>query len=83
MRQRAIATVGQFLLFGKGRASRDHDWVYMASGALVGGFTGHAWYPGVGLAFDGLVVAPALAGGLLGAALLEFTYRRVLRPRQS
>lgn len=78
----AIATVGQYLFFARNRKSGDDDWAYMAAGALIGGFTGHAWYPGTGPTFDGLNVLPAIAGGLIGAVVLELVYRFVLRPRQ-
>jgi cytochrome c biogenesis protein CcdA len=79
----AVATVAQFLFFSKDRKPTDFDWVYMASGALLGGFTGHVWYSGVGPVFDGLYVLPALPGAVIGAALFELVYRRVLRPRQA
>lgn len=78
----AIGTVGQLLFFSRDRRPNDYDWVYLAGGALIGGFTGHAWYPDIGPAFDGLVLAPALAGALLGAVVAEAIYRRFLRPRQ-
>jgi cytochrome c biogenesis protein CcdA len=55
----------------------------VAGGALIGGFTGHVWYPGTGPMFDGLFVVPAVLGALVGAVLLELIYRRVLRPKQS
>lgn len=78
----AIATAAQYILFPKARGPKEFDWVYLASGALVGSFTGHAWYPGVGPVFDGLNVVPALAGLVVGAFIVELVYRRVLRPRQ-
>ena len=78
----ALATAGQFLFSSKDRKPTDFDWVYMASGALLGGFTGSVWYPGVGPVVDGLNVLPALAGAIIGAVLFELVYRRVLRPRQ-
>jgi cytochrome c biogenesis protein CcdA len=78
----AIATAGQFLFFSRDRRPNDYDWVYMAGGALIGGFTGHAWYPGIGPTFDGFNVVPALLGALVGAILVEIIYRLVLRPRQ-
>ena len=78
-----LATVAQYVFFSKDRKPTDYDWVYLAGGALIGGFTGHAWYPGVGPAVDGLFVVPALAGFILGASLVESAYRMVLRPRQA
>ena len=78
----AIATVGQYLFFRNERGAADYDWVYMAGGALIGGFTGHAWYS-VGPTFDGLFVVPAALCGILGAAIVEFIYRVALRPRQT
>lgn len=78
----AIATVAQMLLFSRDRKPTDNDWVFIAGGALVGGFTGHAWYPGVGPTFDGLNVYPAVAGIVVGATLAELAYRLVLRPRR-
>ena len=77
----AIATAAQFLFFAKDRGPTDYDWVYIAGGALLGGFTGHVWYP-VGPTFDGLYVLPAIAAAFVGAAVVEFIYRRILRPRQ-
>lgn len=76
-----VGTVVQFAFFRKDRGPTDYDWVYTAGGALVGGFTGHAWYS-VGPTFDGLNVLPAVAGLILGAAIVEGAYRLVLRPRQ-
>jgi hypothetical protein len=78
----AIATVGQYLFFRKDRGPTDYDWVYLAGGALLGGFTGHAWYP-VGPTVDGLYVVPAAICALLGAVIVEGIYRFGLRPRQS
>jgi cytochrome c biogenesis protein CcdA len=78
-----VATVAQFLLFARDRRPTDYDWVYIAGGALIGGFTGHAWYPSVGPAVDGLAVLPALVGLFVGAVVVEAVYRLVLRPRQA
>ncbi len=79
----AVATAAQLTLFSRNRKPTDYDWVYIAGGGLVGGFTGHAWYPGFGPVAGGLNIAPALAGLIVGAILLEVVYRAVLRPRQS
>ena len=79
----ALATAAQLLFFSKDRKPTDFDWVWMASGALLGGFTGHVWYPGGGPVIDGLNVLPALPGAVIGAVLLELVYRRLLRPRQA
>ncbi len=57
----------------------DYDWIYLAGGGLVGGFTGHAWYA-TDLTFDGLHIVPALVGLVVGAALAELVYRLVLVP---
>ena len=76
----AIATVVQFALF-RDRKPTDYDWVYLAGGSLIGGFTGHVWYS-VGPTFDGLYVVPALVAALVGAALVEGLYRFWLRRRQ-
>jgi len=78
----ALATAAQFLFFAKDRTPRGHDWIYIAGGALIGGFTGHAWYPG-GPLIDGLNVVPAAAGLIFGAFVVEYVYRMVLRPQQT
>ena len=78
----ALATVGQVLFFSRDRKPTDYDWIYLAGGGLVGGFTGHAWYV-TDLTFDGLHIVPALVGLVVGAALAELVYRLVLRPRRS
>lgn len=78
----ALATVAQSLFFSRGRRSTDYDWVYLAAGALIGGFTGHAWYT-AGPTIDGLNVGPALVGLIVGALVVETVYRLVLRPRQA
>ncbi len=78
----AVATVAQFLFFSRDRRPNDYDWVYLAAGALVGGFTGHAWYT-AGPTIDGLNVGPALIGLIVGALVVETVYRLVFRPRQA
>jgi hypothetical protein len=57
----ALATAVQFLLFRHDRKATDYDRVYIAGGALLGGFTAHVWYP-VGPLVDGLYLLPALVG---------------------
>jgi cytochrome c biogenesis protein CcdA len=79
----AIATMGQLLFFARDRRPNDHDWVYLAGGALLGGFTAHVWYPDLGPALDGLMLGPALVGALVGAVVAEAVYRMLLRPRQA
>lgn len=78
----ALATVVQFVFLSRNRRPSDQDWVFMAGGGLIGGFTGHAWYA-AGPTFDGLNTVPALVGVAVGAAIAEAIYRLVLRPRQS
>jgi hypothetical protein len=77
----ALATVVQFVFLSRNRRPSDQDWVFIAGGGLVGGFTGHAWYV-AGPTVDGLNVVPALVGLAVGAALAETIYRLVLRRRQ-
>lgn len=67
----ALATAAQYLLFSNDRKTTDYDWVYVAGGGLLGSFTGHVWYPGIGPVFDGLNVVPALAGVVVGAVVVE------------
>ncbi len=77
-----LATAAQFLFFRNDRGPNDYDWVYTAGGALLGGFTAHAWYPIAGLPVtDGLNLLQALIGGVLGAIVLEAVYRLWLRKR--
>ena len=78
----AFATVVQVLFLSKDRKPKDFDWVYLAAGGVIGGFTGHAWYT-AGPTFDGLNFLPMLVGVVVGAALLEVVYRMFLRPRQT
>lgn len=76
----ALATFGQYVFFRKDRGPRDFDWVYIAGGALIGGFTAHAWYPVQGFpVIDGLNVLQALAGGLVGGVIVELAYRLWIR----
>lgn len=77
----ALATVAQYTLFRRERKPTDYDWVYIAGGALLGGFTAHVWYP-VGPTVDGLYILPAVAGALVLGAVAELVYRFYLRPRR-
>lgn len=83
----ALATAGQYLFFRTIHPkATDYDWVFMAGGALLGGFTGHVWYGAawnIGPVVDGLYLVPALlgAGGL--GAVAELVYRMFIRPRQA
>ena len=77
----ALATAAQYTLFRNARGEHDYDWVYIAGGALIGGFTAHVWYPGFGPVVDGLYLVQALAGGLVGGAVVEVVYRFFLRRR--
>jgi uncharacterized membrane protein YeaQ/YmgE (transglycosylase-associated protein family) len=56
--------------------------VYIAGGALLGGFTATVWYP-VGPVVAGLYILPALAGAVILGAVAEFIYRAFIRPRQT
>jgi cytochrome c biogenesis protein CcdA len=78
----ALATAAQFTIFRNDRNPNDYDWVYIAGGALLGGFTAHVWYPGIGPVIDGLNLVPSILGALVGAVVVELIYRFVLRPRQ-
>lgn len=77
-----LATAAQYTLFRDDRDPNDYDWVYIAGGALLGGFTAHVWYPGFGPVVDGLNLVPALLGSVAGAVVVELVYRLVLRPRK-
>ncbi|MEO8289093.1 MAG: hypothetical protein ABI670_22020 [Chloroflexota bacterium] len=77
----ALATAAQYLFFRRDRKAADFDWVYIAGGALLGGFTAHVWYPGFGPVVDGLNVVPALGGAVFLGVVLELIYRVILRPR--
>jgi hypothetical protein len=39
-----LATAAQYLFFRHDRKKTDYDWVYIAGGALIGGFTATVWY---------------------------------------
>jgi uncharacterized membrane protein YeaQ/YmgE (transglycosylase-associated protein family) len=81
-----LATVAQYVFFRHSRGPNDLDWVYIASGAVLGGFTANVWY-GVPLQIDpeldGWYMLPALAGAVILATLAELVYRAFIRPRQS
>ena len=77
----ALATAAQYVFFRNDRKPTDYGWVYVAGGALLGGFTAHVWYP-VGPTVDGLYILPALAGALFLGAVAEMVYRFYLRPRR-
>jgi cytochrome c biogenesis protein CcdA len=77
-----LATTAQYLFFHHDREATDYDWVYIAGGALLGGFTAHVWYPGFGPVVDGLHLLPALAGAVVLGAVVELIYRVFIRPRQ-
>ena len=78
-----LATAAQYTFFKHDRKATDYDWVFIAGGALIGGFTAHVWYPGFGPVVDGLHLLPALAGALVLGALVELIYRAFIRPRQT
>ncbi len=78
----ALATAAQYLFFRHDRKKTDYDWVFIAGGALLGGFTASVWYP-VGPLVAGLYLLPALAGAVVLGAVVEFIYRAFIRPRQT
>ncbi len=78
-----LATTAQFAFFRKDRKPTDYDWVYIASGAVIGAFTAHAGYPGFGPVVDGLNLLQALAGGVVGGAVVELAYRLYVRRHQA
>src|SRR5947209_12791873 len=77
-----LATAAQYLFFRDARKAPDYDWVYMAGGALLGGFTATVWYP-IGPVVAGLYILPALAGEVVLGAVVELVYRAFIRPRQT
>jgi cytochrome c biogenesis protein CcdA len=79
----ALATAAQYTLLRSDRKPTDYDWVYIAGGALLGGFTASVWYPGGGPVVDGLTLIPALTGALVLGAVAELIYRGFIRPRQA
>jgi hypothetical protein len=77
-----LATAAQYLFFRNARKATDYDWVFIAGGALLGGFTASVWYS-VGPVVDGLHLLPALAGEVVLGAVIELVYRAFIRPRQA
>jgi cytochrome c biogenesis protein CcdA len=77
-----LATAGQHAFFRSDRGPKDYDWVYMAGGSLLFGFTAHVWYPGFGPVLDGLNLVPAIVGSVIGGVVLELFYRLVIRRRR-
>ena len=77
-----LASTAQYLFFRNARKKTDYDWVYIAGGALLGGFTATVWYH-VGPLVAGLYILPALAGAVVLGAVVEFIYRAFIRPRQT
>ncbi len=78
-----LATAAQYTFLRDNRSPGDSDWVFIAGGALLGGFTGSVWYAGFGPVIDGLSIVPALAGAIIVGAIAELVYRRFIRPRQA
>jgi uncharacterized membrane protein YeaQ/YmgE (transglycosylase-associated protein family) len=77
-----LATAAQYLFFRHNHKATDYDWVYIAGGALLGGFTATVWYP-IGPVVDGLYILPALAGAVILGAVVEVVYRAFIRQRQT
>jgi cytochrome c biogenesis protein CcdA len=78
----ALATAAQYLFFRHDRKQTDYDWVFIAGGALLGGFTATVWFP-VGPLVAGLYILPVLAGEVVLGTAVEFIYRAFIRPRQT
>ena len=79
----ALATAAQYTLWRNDRNTTYYDWVYTAGGALLGGFTADVWYPGFGLpVVDGLNIVQALAGAVIGGAIVELVYRLFIGRRK-
>ena len=79
----ALATAAQYTIFRHDRGSNNYDWVYIAVGALLGGFTANVWYSGFGPVVDGLYLVPALLGAVVLATVVEIIYRSFVRQRQT
>jgi hypothetical protein len=78
----ALATAAQYLFFRHDRKKTDYDWLYIAGGALLGGFTATVWYP-FGPLVAGLYLLSVLTGEVVLGAVAEFIYRAFIRPRQT
>jgi hypothetical protein len=78
----ALATAAQYTLFRNDRRPNDYDWVFIAGGALLGGFTANVWYAGLGPVVDGLNLVQALVGAVAGGVIVELVYRFFIRRRQ-
>lgn len=78
-----LATLAQYTLFRQYRSATDYDWMLMAGGALIGGFTANAWYTGFGPQIDGLHLVPALTGAVVLGVIVELIYRAFIRPRRT
>src|SRR5436305_14946664 len=74
-----LATAAQYLFFRHDRKKTDYDWVYIAGGALLGGFTATVWYH-IGPVVAGLYILPALAGEVVRGIIGEVGGRWWLRP---
>ena len=77
-----LATAAQYLFFRHDRKKTDCDWVYIADGALLGGFTATVWYH-VGPVVAGLYILLAIAGAVVLGAVVEFVYHAFIGPRQT
>ncbi|HLJ32851.1 MAG TPA: hypothetical protein VKU38_04330 [Ktedonobacteraceae bacterium] len=77
-----LASIAQYLFFRNARKKTDYDWVYIAGGALLGGFTATVWYH-VGPLVAGLYLLPALAGAVVLGVVAELVYRVFIRPRHA
>ena len=75
------ATAAQYLFLRHERKTTDYDWVYIAGGALFGGFAATVWYH-VGPLVAGLYLLPVFAGAVVFGAGAEFIDRGFIRPRQ-
>jgi hypothetical protein len=78
----ALATAAQYLFFRHDRKKTNYDWLYIAGGAPLGGFTATVWYP-FGPLVAGLYLLPVLTGEVVLGAVVEFIYRAFTRPRQT
>ena len=77
-----LATAAQYTLFRHDSKKTDYDWVFIAGGALIGGFTATVWYQ-VGPVVAGIYILPAIAGEIVLGTVVEIIYRAFLRPRQT